>query len=463
MSVSPPPPAPRSVVWALPIAGAAAALLPSIWMWGFTVDDALITVRYARHIACGAGYRFNIAGPATDGVTPLPFAPLLSLLTAGGTSDDLVSILERSKILGMGAWTIAGAVLGHALVGKPKVITAALGLLTMAIAFPIGAWAASGMETGLVIALATVAACMSNKRPVVSAITAGLAAAFRPELIAWALFLSTLAAPPSPRERIRAAALAFGPFLACVVVRLFAFGRPAPLALSAKPSDFSHGVTYGVAATLVILTPFLALGPHWKTSRHAKAIVIAALVHLVVVIAVGGDWMPYARLLVPIAPSLVIAYVEVPKLARLRAAVAIVLGLVLFTAKSGAERGRHVYADRKALITNARPHLASSKVIASLDIGWVAAAANDDAKIVDLAGLTDPEIAALAGGHTSKAVDLGMLLDRQVDTIVMYSARRYVEHRIMRGPLFESRFENVATVPLGTHASYAIYRLKGNP
>src|SRR5262249_46499936 len=63
---------------AWPAAGAALALASAAWMWGFTVDDALIPVRYARHLAAGQGWRFNLGGPATDGVTPLPWPLLLA-------------------------------------------------------------------------------------------------------------------------------------------------------------------------------------------------------------------------------------------------------------------------------------------------------------------------------------------------------------------------------------------------
>ncbi|MFW5740962.1 MAG: hypothetical protein ACOC1F_11415, partial [Myxococcota bacterium] len=35
----------------------------------FTVDDALISARYAFHIASGIGHRFNPQGAVTDGVT----------------------------------------------------------------------------------------------------------------------------------------------------------------------------------------------------------------------------------------------------------------------------------------------------------------------------------------------------------------------------------------------------------
>jgi len=58
--------------------GAAAALLPALWMWGFTVDDALIAVRYARHLVQGSGWRFNLHGASTDGVTPLPWPLVLA-------------------------------------------------------------------------------------------------------------------------------------------------------------------------------------------------------------------------------------------------------------------------------------------------------------------------------------------------------------------------------------------------
>ncbi len=50
-------------------------------------------------------------------------------------------------------------------------------------------------------------------------------------------------------------------------------------------------------------------------------------------------------------------------------------------------------------------------------MGWVGAAT--DATIVDLAGLTDPEIAALRGGHTSKAIPEGLLDARGVDAVVL--------------------------------------------
>ena len=47
-----------------------------------------------------------------------------------------------------------------------------------------------------------------------------------------------------------------------------------------------------------------------------------------------------------------------------------------------------------ALVAAAAPHLASASRVACIDVGWLTAAA-PHAAIVDLAGITDPEIAAL--------------------------------------------------------------------
>ncbi|MBX3206452.1 MAG: hypothetical protein KF764_15365 [Labilithrix sp.] len=455
---------------ALALAGALSALVPALAMWGFTVDDALIPLRYAHHLASGAGYRFDAVGPSTDGVTPLPWAPLLAPIAAGG---DLVAALERAKALGVVAWAFAGAVLGLGLAkrasgGRRETLHAAVALLVLGLAFPIGAWAASGMETGLATALATCAA-VSFERPRRAALLAGLAATLRPELVVWAVIVAGGAAAAGSLARGHAArtvALALAPFAICAVVRLVAFGRPAPLALLAKPSDAQHGVVYAGAAAVVVLTPILACAPLAlaRASSLARTLALAALAHVAVIVAVGGDWMPYARLMVPVAPSLALAFVDVGRVARTwstLARVLLALAVGVLIGVRAAPAGRHVHEARKDLIAQARPLLAGAKVVAALDVGWVGASTG--ASVVDLAGLTDPSIAALHGGHTSKAVDLAMLLDRDVDTIVVYGEPRLVEQRLLRSALFAERFERQATIAFGAPRAgsaqrYEIYR-----
>ncbi|WP_146653592.1 hypothetical protein [Labilithrix luteola] len=448
------------------VLGVLAVVVPALVMRNFTVDDALIPIRYARHLREGLGYRFDPSGPSTDGVTPLPWAFLLAPLS-GGTALDA---LARAKWLGALGVALAGGALGLGAADlakgdRTRIAAAAVGLVVLGLAFPVGAYAASGMETGLATALATLAAVTASRRRLVAtSLLAGLAASLRPELVMWS---ATLALGVAVLEaRWKSAAIAFGlsiaPFALCVALRLIFFGRPVPLSVLAKPSDLSHGVTYAAAAALVLLTPLLVIAPLAlrRGAPIARVLVAAFVVHLVAVSLAGGDWMPYARLVVPVAPSLVLAFVDLSSLSKpawngARALAAIVLGVLVAT--NAAPAGRHVGRDRAELVERAKPLLADCKTIAALDIGWVSAAS--DARIVDLAGLTDPAIAVLPGGHTSKRVDTSMLLDRGVDTVLVYSETRAVEWRLLRSDLFASRFAREAEIPFGTRgASYAVYR-----
>lgn len=448
------------------VLGVVAALVPALWMWGFTVDDALISLRYAHHVASGAGYRFNALGPSTDGVTPLPWPFVLAPAVA---EADLMAGLYRAKAFGIVAWALASGALGHALArraGRQTWARVAVGLVVVALAFPVGAWAASGMETGLATALVTLAA-VSFDRPYRAACLAGLATTLRPELVPWAMTLAAFAALARAGAhslgRARRAAVSVGialvPFTACTLIRLLTFGRVAPLATLAKPSDLAHGLAYAGAAAIMVLTPPLVLAPValFRASPLAKTLAIAFAVHAAVVIGVGGDWMPYARLMVPVAPSLVLVFVDLRAhvvSSALRTVAAIALGLFLLVRTAPA--GRHVFPDRRELVERARPVLADAHVVAALDIGWVGATTN--ATIIDLAGLTDPTIAILPGGHTSKAVDLGMLLDRNVDTIVIYGEPRIVERRLLASSLFQERFELAETIAFGQGQRYRFYR-----
>ena len=419
---------PGRLLAAWTVLGALAALLPALWMWGFTVDDALISVRYARHLADGLGWRFNAHGPSTDGVTPLPWPLVLAPLARA----DALVVLARAKGLGLAAWVLTGAALGRAAgrVDSPP-WTRVAALATMALSVPLAAHAVSGMETAAATSLATFAALRMD-RPRTTAILAGLAASLRPEMAPWACALALGAVATGanggardPRAWLEACALALGPFVACAAIRAIAWGHPAPLALLAKPSDVAHGLAYAGAACVVSLVPVLVLAPIAVAREpRALAIVLAALVQLAVVVVVGGDWMPYARLVVPVLPSLVYAAVlasrhahAVPAAAR--AAIAVLLGVMLVA--RGGTSGRTVGPDRAALVATARPWLEGVQRLAALDIGWPSAAT--DAELVDLAGLTDPEIAALPGGHTSKRVDARFLLARSPDALLVDAPR----------------------------------------
>jgi hypothetical protein len=462
--------------------GSLSAALPALWMRGFTVDDALISVRYARHLAQGDGWRFNAGGPSTDGVTPLPWPLLLAPLARAAPLD----VLARAEAVGFVASVVAGGCLGRA-VGAAReapVWARAAVLLVAALSVPSAAYSVSGMETPLATLLAT--AAVVSRTPWTSAVTAGLAAALRPEMGAWAV---TLAVALDTAERraldLRAVglgAIAVAPFALCALVRAIAWGRPAPLAVLAKPSGVELGVAYTGAGLVVTLLPLLVVAPlALGRSPRAAAIVAAAAVHVLAIVAVGGDWMPYARLFVPILPSLALAACLAGGQARAlftaaRSACAIAVGVVLIA--RGGTSGRAVAADRERLIASARPWLADVRRVAALDVGWVGAATEAD--IVDLAGLTDPEIAALPGGHTSKRVGAMFLLSRSPDALLLYAPGglpggsldawrdaaypRAVEARLAHDAVVARHFAPVAWLALGSSgAGYVLLRSADRP
>src|SRR5438445_11070424 len=103
------------------------------------------------------------------------------------------------------------------------------------------------METGLVTALAVGALGGGAWAD----FSAALAAAWRPELAPWCacVRLGFRIQAGTPRGRALASpALVLGAVALVGALRALLFGRAAPLAVFAKPSDLAHGVSYALHA-----------------------------------------------------------------------------------------------------------------------------------------------------------------------------------------------------------------------
>jgi hypothetical protein len=173
--------------------------------------------------------------------------------------------------------------------------------------------------------------------------------------------------------------------------------------------------------------------------------------------------MALYRLVVPVLPTALLAGARLVDPERFVAPVVRggfgMLASVVLAAYVGFP-GRGIIGQRNALIESARAPLARARSVAALDAGWVGAATN--ASILDLAGVTDPLVARLGGGHTSKQVPEGLLEARAVDAIVLLLApgaspadpwqdsafARVVESRVARYPLMEA-FRVEGVLPLG--------------
>jgi hypothetical protein len=402
--------------------GLGAALPGALLFRGFTVDDALITARVASHLASGVGYRFNSTGPEVDAVTPLGYAHLLAL---GGEASPL-GMLERSRALGLTAYLLSAAVLGVLL---PKALHArGTALLLLAVSAPLAAWASSGMETGVVTLLAVLALLPSAA----GTLFAGLAAGLRPELLPFALVLAAgraILAASSPADRVRrlagSLAVAAAPAVAVAMVRVGWFGSAAPLAMLAKPSDLAHGVRYALGGAALTGAPLLLLsrGVFRRADGWTRVLVLAVVAHGAAVTLAGGDWMALYRLLVPVLPAVLLAGARLAEHASLvphviRTAAAALVSLIL--AAYVGWPARRINEHRLALIESARAPLAGARNVAALDVGWVGAAT--PANVIDLAGVTDPLVARLPGGHTSKRIPEGLFEIRQVDAVVLLLA-----------------------------------------
>src|SRR5258706_6862572 len=167
--------------------GVLAAVPAAVYLRGFTVDDALIPARYAAHIARGLGYRFNANGPSTDGVTPLGWAYVLAPFAARGPLEALAA----ARAIGAIAWIGAAAALGSAVQSISGSAWRYAALLLVLCSAPLGAWASAGLETGVVVALATAAAALPARSScsLGAAPFAGACAGLRPEMIAYACVL----------------------------------------------------------------------------------------------------------------------------------------------------------------------------------------------------------------------------------------------------------------------------------
>jgi len=433
------------------------------WVWGYTVDDALVTCRMASHLAQGLGYRFNATGPVVDAVTPLGFAQLLAPMASGGPLSALVA----AKWLGALVWALAAGFLGHRVFSRAGAAHGSALLLLLGCTLPVAAWAVSGMETGVVTAL-SVFALGSGVR---ADVAAALAAALRPELAPWcaSVRLGLRLAEGAPLSRASgSAALVLAAVALVGAVRVLLFGRAAPLAVFAKPSDLAHGVSYALHAFVQTGLPVLCLAPLslWRGAPVARAVTLAGAVHFVALALAGGDWMSLYRLAVPVLPSFILGAAELSRVAPRWATwsrLALAFAMCCYLAAAVGPVARNVGPHRLRLVQQARAPLAGARSIAALDVGWVGAAST--ANILDLAGVTDETVAMLPGGHTSKRIDDGLLRARDVDALVLLTAgdglpgyARAVEQRVAALPSMAT-FVPVARLPLGgTAQSYVILR-----
>ena len=450
------------------LVGLVSAALPLVFLRGFTVDDALIIARYAANVAAGEGHRFHPSADPSDGVTPFGLAYLMAPLAREGVLAGFYAL----RAVGVIAWLFAAAALGIAVGRASSHPLRFASLLLVATSAPLAAWSIAGLETGLATAFATLAVVLPRglTSSLVGALFAGLVAWLRPEALPFALVLGAgrghALARARPAHRRRAAyaqplLLAASPFVLVAVARVFLWGSPLPLSALAKPSDFTLGLKYALACALLTGGPIAAFAPEAfrKLDAYPRFVLLAGYVHFGAVALAGGDWMPLSRLVVPALPAFVYVtahLLSTPKPAIPLARLGLALVGTLFVLLRVGPVAARVLDDRLALVESAREALVGLDRVASVDIGWLGAATQ--APIIDLAGVTDPEIAALPGGHTSKTISPTMLARRDVDAVLLLDPPRIVEARLLRDPDFTDRYAPTWQSPPDLPVKYVLWR-----
>ncbi|MDE3059499.1 MAG: hypothetical protein KGJ06_00625 [Pseudomonadota bacterium] len=309
-----------------------------VWylMRGYYVDDAYISLRYARNLLDGYGMTWN-PGERVEGYTNFLFIVLEAAL--GRLGIDLVLASRILSFAGFfGVVAIVGAyVRAFSRAPRPyaESVNVALCVGLVLSSIPLLAWCMGGLEgnlyaffltAGVSLTLGLLQGRSGRARAVLLGLSFALAALTRPDGVIFCIFtlafLGGLWLWPSSRSRIRLAdvviagatfAMVFLPYTAW---RIWYFGDFFPNTYYAKVYGIDRGILlirgifylfqYAFMPPLLI---FFALGATVLARRLTLSLLYLlafALLYMVYIASVGGDYMALGtfRFLAPLVPIL---------------------------------------------------------------------------------------------------------------------------------------------------------------
>lgn len=290
--------------WLLaPILAVYAVLARTLW---FVCDDAYISFRYARNLIRGDGLVYNVGEPV-EGYSNLLWvlleAPLLALGVDLVWAMPVISVVCGALLI----WRVFEALLGPLDAGLAG---AAGGAGVVALAAPMACWASSGLETmafALCLFLCIEWLLIRGKTSWVLVFPLIAVALLRTEGPLWVLGVSGLAALSGKRPwvPVAGALVAVAGLLGWRWMTYESWVANTAVAKVGLSADLlARGARYVGSALVdqpalaVSLAGLAALG----RSRWSLAVVVAA--GLLFPVAVGGDFMPFFRLAVPVVAPL---------------------------------------------------------------------------------------------------------------------------------------------------------------
>lgn len=442
----------RSLRLPVPWMGLAALTLAFValaFAFELMMDDAYISLRYADNLVRGEGLVFN-PGERVEGYSNFSWTLILAALLRMG-----IDPVWSSRILGVALGAAAVATTGWALLrlrGRLDATGLSAALL-VASSVPLALWSTSGMETSFFTLLVTLAVIrwMLPARPDrprwAACLLFASAALTRPD---GALFfgVSFLVLPAASWRGRLQEALAFSlPLGVHLAWKWQYYGELLPNTYYAKAGVtleyLDRGLAYAGEALRsggFALLPFLILAAwHPLHARFARRVLVVCAVVAAYVIAVGGDVLPVQRFWVPLVPlgamltALGIETLLLRWVPRVRAfpfaATAALVAIVLASTWSTTQHTRTQWQaalDRMESMGRwIGANLQPEESVAATAIGAIAYFS--DRRVVDMLGLTNPEVArhpdpvsGLADSWKEKRYNAAAVL-RASPTLILFS------------------------------------------
>ncbi len=277
------------------------------------VDDAMISMRFARHLAAGHGLVWNIGEPPVEGFTSLTWVILLALLHRLPIAEpDLPLVVMFGNAVVLLAVAATAARIARQLTGAVHAGTIAAALT--AFYYPLAFWTLRGMEVGLItllIALGCSFALAYRQTPTwANASRVGLVIVLAmmtrpdavPQVIVLVVFVAAVGGATRIRHAIALAATVAATFGALSVWRLDYFGSwlPNTYYLKLTGTPLVERAAVGVRTLLANSTPELIVAlatlcyalRFRAGERIAMALPLALFgVQCAYSLYVGGDYM----------------------------------------------------------------------------------------------------------------------------------------------------------------------------
>ena len=420
--------------WGLPLIAIGLAQLP---LWEHVSDDAYISFRYVARWVDGQGLTFN-PGEQVEGFSNPLWVGILAL---SQWLLPAIAIPDAARVLGLAAAIITlVAVAAIAKRSSPGRESSAFAYAAIILVCTPGfhLYATAGLETPLLGMLVTLAALLSLTETFAArlgaALCLGFAATCRPEAPLYALLWWLFTRGPAmlrvhPGRELTVMALLGAPFVAYEAFRLSYFGDLLPNTFTAKPPGIFGGLfglgyllqwVTAIGGPLLFVVWLLKRSPlETETGRLFRASAGPLLAATVFVMYTRGDWMPFGRFLVPVAPLLAacagtvlarwtVETVRERGIRQRRVVVPVAAALVLSASAAwGVELGAYVRNEGLSHIMRGTDQVAAGKwvaehirpgsTVATKRLGGISFAA-PDLVFWDLFGLTDREQALFISG-----------------------------------------------------------------